>query len=287
LTLFVRKKGPDEASAELILKTHKKQRSSAKRPEKIIEFEHGIHTLQRRSTRYFLNTDWLMIAITRRNAERPGSDYEGIGSLSCTSPVSSQAAVCTRSGPNTFAAHPVDFTSIGSRIGVMELELQAPFTLAPNTFSVLVAPEEVLADSLNGRSSLQRIQALYVCGNYSRILDRLDRRFSELNVRRAFTAYQLVTILKEAYQTLIIFEHDPSLFEDASEMAEYAGQALKEAAGGSAVLLYSPWADRHLEEISRSADRVFVFNQVPKRIYKRASKKIKPDPEGQRTLEAF
>jgi hypothetical protein len=170
----------------------------------------------------------------------------------------------------------------------MELELQSPLTLVPNTFNVLIGPEEMLVDSLNcSLKNLQRLQVLYVCGNYSRILDKLDRRFTELDVRRAFTAYQLLTILKEAYQTLIIFEHDPSLFDDASEMAEYVSQALKEVSNGSAVLLYSPWTDRHLDEISKFADRVFVFNEVPKYVYKRASKKVKPGPIGQRTLEAF
>ncbi|HII07520.1 MAG TPA: hypothetical protein HA349_09475 [Methanotrichaceae archaeon] len=170
----------------------------------------------------------------------------------------------------------------------MELELQPPLTLAPNTFNILVGPDNVLVDSLNcSLKTLQRIQVLYVCGNYSRILDKLDRRFTELDVRRAFTAYQLLTILKEAYQTLIIFEHDPSLFEGASDMAEYVGQALKETANGSAVLLYSPRTDPHLEEISKSADRVFVFNEVPKYVYKRASKKLKTGSKGQRTLEGF
>jgi DNA polymerase I len=170
----------------------------------------------------------------------------------------------------------------------MELELQSPLSLVPNFFSVLVSPVEVLVDSLNyNLKELQRLQALYISGNYSRILDRLDRRFTELDVRRAFTAYQLLTILKEAYQTLIILEHDPSLFEDASEMAEYIGQALKESSNGSSVLLYSPWTDRHLDEISKFADRVFVYNEVPKYVYKRASKKVKPGPRGQRTLEAF
>jgi hypothetical protein len=128
---------------------------------------------------------------------------------------------------------------------------------------------------------------LYVSGNYSRILDKLDRRFTELDVRRAFTAYQLMTILKEAYQTLIIFEYDPGLFEDASEMAEYVGQALKESSNNSALLLYSPWTDRPLEEISKFADRVFAFNEVHRYVYKRASKNTKPGPIGQRTLEAF
>jgi hypothetical protein len=170
----------------------------------------------------------------------------------------------------------------------MELELQSPLVLIPNSFNVLIGPEEMLVDSLNfNLKELQRLQVLYVSGNYSRILDKLDRRFTELDVRRAFTAYQLMTILKEAYQTLIILEHDPSLFEDASEMAEYVGQALKESSNDSAVLLYSPWTDRHLEEISKFADRVFVYNEVPKYVYKRASKKAKPGPRGQRTLEAF
>jgi hypothetical protein len=147
----------------------------------------------------------------------------------------------------------------------MELELQSPLTLVPNTFNVLVGPKEMLADSLNHNpKELQRLQVLYVSGNYSRILDKLDRRFIDLDVRRAFTAYQLMTILKEAYQTLIIIEHDPSLFEDAGVMAEYVGQALKEASENSAVLLYSPRTDRYLEEVSKFADRVFVFNEVHK-----------------------
>ncbi|KUK44678.1 MAG: hypothetical protein WCY97_01940 [Methanothrix sp.] len=170
----------------------------------------------------------------------------------------------------------------------MELELQSPFTLVPNAFIVLIGPEEMLIDSLNcSLKKLQRLQVLYISGNYSRILDKLDRRFTELDVRRAFTAYQLMTILKEAYQTQIIFEYDPTLFEDATEMAEYVGQALKEVSNGSSVLLYSPWTDRHLEEVSKFADRVFVFNEVHKYVYKRASKKTTPGPRGQRTLEAF
>lgn len=170
----------------------------------------------------------------------------------------------------------------------MELQLQSPLTLATNTFNVLIGPEEMLIDSLNcNLKALQSLQALYISGNYSRILDKLDRRFTELDIRRAFTAHQLLTVLKEAYQTLIIFEHDPSLFEDASEMGEYVGQALKELSNSSSVLLYSPWTDRHLEGISMFADRVFVFNEVHKYVYKRASKKTTPGQRSQRTLEAF
>jgi DNA polymerase I len=169
----------------------------------------------------------------------------------------------------------------------MELELRPPLSLPPATFNVLIAPEEVLIDSFNDHLGLQRIEVLYICGNYSRILDELDRRFTDLDVRRGFTSHQILTILKEAYQTLIIFEHDPSLFEGASEMAEYVGRGLKEASRGSAVLLYTPRTDPSIDEIAKFADRVMVFNEVLKRVYKRASKEVKPGPKVQRTLEAF
>jgi DNA polymerase I len=170
----------------------------------------------------------------------------------------------------------------------MELELRSPLTLTPNSFSVLIGPDKMLVDSLNyNLKELERLQVLCVSGNYSRILDKLDRRFTELDIRRAFTTYQLMTVLKEAYQTLIILEHDPSLFEDATEMAEYVGQALKEVSNRSSVLVYSPWTDRHLDEISKFADRVFVFNEVHKYVHKRSTKKVAPGPRGQKTLGAF
>lgn len=169
----------------------------------------------------------------------------------------------------------------------MELELRSPVVLAPETFTVLIAPGGVLASSLNDHPGLRRIEALYVCGNRSRILDDLDRRFTSLDVRRGFTAHQLLSILKEAYQTLIVFENDPGIFEGASEMAEYIGRALKEASASSAVLLYSPGTDPSLAEMAKFADRVIVFTDPPKGVSKRAAKGIRPGPKAQRTLEAF
>jgi len=71
---------------------------------------------------------------------------------------------------------------------------------------------------------------LYVTGNYSGILTSLDRRFSELEIRRGFTVFQLMTILEEAHHSLILVEHDPMLYEDAREMAEYIAGALQQAA---------------------------------------------------------
>jgi len=79
----------------------------------------------------------------------------------------------------------------------MEIELHPAVSLLPDTFNVLVAPVEMLVDALNSHLELQRYKILFICGNYSRILGRLDRNFTELEVRRAFTSFQIMTILEE------------------------------------------------------------------------------------------
>ena len=50
---------------------------------------------------------------------------------------------------------------------------------------------------------------------------RLDRNNTSLEVRRAFTVFQLMTILEENRHSFLIVEHDPMLYEDAGEMVEY------------------------------------------------------------------
>jgi DNA polymerase I len=91
----------------------------------------------------------------------------------------------------------------------MDFELHPAITLGFRAFHVLVAPVQMLVEALNSHLNLQRFEVLYVCGNYSRILSGLDRRFTALEVRRAFTAFQLMTILEENRHTLLILEHDP------------------------------------------------------------------------------
>jgi hypothetical protein len=107
----------------------------------------------------------------------------------------------------------------------MEIELHPAVSLLSETFSVLVAPVEMLVESLNSHLELQRYKILFISGNYSRILSRLDRNFTELEVRRAFTSFQLMTILEENHHTFQIIGHDSLLYEDATEMVEYVAQA--------------------------------------------------------------
>ena len=72
----------------------------------------------------------------------------------------------------------------------MEIELNPTISLLEETFNVLVAPEEMLVDAINSHLNLQRYKVLFVSGNYSRILSKLNRNITELDVRRAFTSFQ-------------------------------------------------------------------------------------------------
>jgi len=58
------------------------------------------------------------------------------------------------------------------------------------------APMEVMAEAINSHLDLQRYKNLLISGNYSRILSRLNRNITELDVRRANTLFQFMTILE-------------------------------------------------------------------------------------------
>ncbi len=165
----------------------------------------------------------------------------------------------------------------------MDIELHPAISMLPETFNVLVAPMEMLVEALNNQLTLQRYKILYICGNYSRVLSRLDRNFTELDVRRSFTSFQLMTILEENHHSFLIVEHDPMLYEDASEMVEYVAQAFRQTSREATVLLYSPALDPHLQKMAELADRVFCFYEEQAR-----SQKVEARMPGtQRTLEAY
>ncbi len=141
----------------------------------------------------------------------------------------------------------------------------------------------MLIEALNSQLTMQRYKILYICGNYSRILSCLDRNFTELDVRRAFTSFQLMIILEENHHSLLIVEHDPMLYEDAKEMVEYVAQALKQTSKEATVLLYAPALDPSLQKMAELADRVFCFYEGQTRGQKAEARM----PGAQKTLEAY
>ena len=91
----------------------------------------------------------------------------------------------------------------------MQIELRKGMALHPGTFNAVIAPEKEMVTAINSNTDLQRFLFLYIGGNYSRILSGINRQSKNFDVRRAFTAHQLFTTLREAGHTVVFVEHDP------------------------------------------------------------------------------
>lgn len=140
----------------------------------------------------------------------------------------------------------------------MEFDLHPSVTLRSGTFSAVVAPEEVVLAGLNDNPVLRRFLFLFVSGNYSRVLPGINRRSVSIEVRRAFTAFQFLQILRESYHTIIFVEHDPSLYEGTGEdMASQVGESLRQLGQSALVVLYAESPDPSFNDMARLADRVF------------------------------
>jgi len=167
----------------------------------------------------------------------------------------------------------------------LRLEIQ------PWAFNVLVAPEDIALGLLRERLGQGRFLSLYVCGNYSRLLSIINLRSVEFDVRRAFTASQLLSIAEDAHHTFVFIEHDPTLYSESDGMAEYVSLALRELSRESTVVLYSSGLDDQLRAISIKADRVFCLersaarHERPQRREVRGRMRYGQISDSQRTLE--
>jgi hypothetical protein len=119
----------------------------------------------------------------------------------------------------------------------MEIELHPAVSTHPRDLQCPDRTSGGAGQSQCSHLDLQRYKLLNICGRSSR---RLDRKFTELEIRRAFTVFQLMTILVENHHSFLIVEHDPMLYEDAGHMAEYIAQALKQTSREATILFYSP-----------------------------------------------
>ena len=141
----------------------------------------------------------------------------------------------------------------------MRIELRNGATIEPCTFTAVIGPAQVATNLINSSGDLQRYLFLYVSGNYSRILTHVNRISTNFDVRRAFTAHQLFTILNEVSHTVVFIEHDPTLFDGAWEMIAPIAGALGQISRGSTVILFSPSADRSFSLLTRNARHVICF----------------------------
>ncbi len=158
----------------------------------------------------------------------------------------------------------------------MHIELQNNMMLQPGTFTAVVAPEKTIISFINNNLDLQRYLFLFVGGNYSRILSGIHRTVTRFEVQRAFTAHQLFTILTESAHTMILIEHDPTLYDQAGEMIAPIAGAIDECSRDALVILYSPTADRAFCALTQTANRFYFLSPLPKFPTNRPSPGISP-----------
>ena len=179
----------------------------------------------------------------------------------------------------------------------MEFEVLPGITTEANSFTMLIAPEEVASEAVENHINSRNFTFLYICGNFSRVLSRIRDRCINFDVRRAFTVFQLLKILEESHHSSIFIEHDPVLYEDNRDLLEYVSLALRDVSNRSTILLYSPFPDSFLSEISLKADRIILVEEHS-RGYLVKDLLLNPErredlifipflPENQKTLEEF
>jgi len=156
--------------------------------------------------------------------------------------------------------HPLQAGSFSLQIpqesGAMQILLRPGIALRQGTFSAVIAPERIIISALNTNPELSRFLFLYICGNYSRIISHIGRSSAGFEVRRPFTADQLLAVIRDAGHTIIFIEHDATIFDSAERLIEPVGSALIEAGREALVVLYSPAMDRSFAALARRADRL-------------------------------
>ena len=173
----------------------------------------------------------------------------------------------------------------------MLIELSKGITLHPGSFTAVIAPEKKILAALNSNADLQRFLFLYVCGNYSRILSGISRTSNNFEVRRPFTADQLLTVINEASHTIVFVEHDPTLFDGAERLFAPIASALEQAGREAMVILWAPASDRSFAALIRQADRIIEIvpeGPPPDRFgfaSPRSCRKGGAVPRAQKTLE--
>jgi DNA polymerase I len=138
----------------------------------------------------------------------------------------------------------------------MQIMLRRGIMLHQGTFTAVIAPEPVIISALSGNPDIGRFLTLFLCGNYSCLFSRIARVSPAIEVRRPFTADQLLTAVREAGHTIVIIEHDPTLFDGAERLLPMVSSALRDAGREALVILYAPAMDRSFAALARQADRV-------------------------------
>ncbi|MGA2917918.1 hypothetical protein [Methanoregula sp.] len=144
----------------------------------------------------------------------------------------------------------------------MDLRINDRIILSPGRFYAIVAPVELFLAGLNDNPAIERYTTIFISGNFSRLLNGINRTSENFEVQRAFTVHQLLTILQEEYHSIVIVEHDPTLYEDAGDVKRVVPPSMKDVSRDSIFVLYSPKMDRHFAYLAQTADYLIYYEDT-------------------------
>ena len=173
----------------------------------------------------------------------------------------------------------------------MDLRISDRIIIQPGRFTAIVAPVEVILAGLNNNSVLDRYTSLLVSGNFSRLLNGINRTSGNFEIQRAFTIHQLLTILRKNDRSILIVEHDPTIYDDADFTKRLIPPTMKDISRNSIFILYAPAMDRNFAYLAHKADVLIYYDMEGERSnpgirrYPGSGKRKNGLPHSQRTLE--
>ena len=153
-----------------------------------------------------------------------------------------------------------------------------------------MAPVEVILEGLNNNSVLDRYTSILISGNFSRLLNGINRTSGNFEIQRAFTIHQLLTILRENDRSSVIVEHDPTIYDEAGETKHLIPPTMKDISRNCIFVLYAPAMDQSFAYLASAADHLICYdgeNEDPNPgigKYPRSGKRKNELPHSQKTL---
>ena len=71
-----------------------------------------------------------------------------------------------------------------------------------------------------------------------------------------------MTILQENFHSIVILEHDSSMYDDAGEVKRVIPHAMKDVSRDSIFVLYAPKMDRSFSYLAHTADHLICYENT-------------------------
>jgi hypothetical protein len=142
----------------------------------------------------------------------------------------------------------------------MDLRINDRIILQPGRFNAMIAPPDLVLKGINSNPVIGRYTTLLVSGNFSRLLDGISRTSGNFEVRRSFTVHQLLAVLREDGHSIVIVEHDPTLYDDAGDAKRVVPPTMKELSRDVLFILYAPVMDPAFAYLAHTADHLYYYD---------------------------